>query len=279
MTDRPANRAALEDRIRSTPIAGDPDKMRAAFDHITGPLAKVRTTDIAGIPCGLFGEGAPILWIHGGGLVLGSSATHARAAEHVALATGRQVVVPDYPRAPEAAWPAQLDACLAVLDALPGPLPVVGDSVGGQIAVLLGQARGGRIASLSLISPNSDRTGQSTTRHRASDLMNDDEGDRTFARMAMGDYDPRDPQVSPAISDLAGLPPTLILAAGDEILLDDALILARAAALHGVATQLRVFPGLFHLWPLWPDILPEGAAALDAVAAHIETTTNGDISC
>ena len=87
--------------------------------------------------------------------------------------------------------------------------------------------------------------------------------------MAFGEHDPKDPEISPAIADLSGLPRLLILAAGDEILLDDSLILARNAALHGVETSLRVWPGLWHLWPLWPDILPEAREALDAVAAHI----------
>ena len=270
MTDRPTSRAALEARIRDTPIDGDTEAMRAAFRHILGPVPDVPLEDIAGVPCARFGDGPPLLWLHGGGLVLGDPGTHARAARRVAEATGRQVVLPHYPRAPEARWPAQPDACLAVLDALDGPVPVIGDSVGGQLALVLALRRPGRISSLALVSPNTDRTGQSTTRDRDTDLMNDDRGDLGFARMAAGDIDTTDPELSPLIADLSGLPPTLILAAGNEMLLDDSLLLARAAALQGVAVTLRVWPELFHLWPLWPDILPEAGDALKVVSDHVK---------
>ncbi|QFU10000.1 Carboxylesterase LipF [Rhodobacteraceae bacterium THAF1] len=268
MTDRPKDKAALAQRIRDTEMDGAPDQMRAAFSHLFAPLPDVLTETIAGVPCGMFGEGPPILWLHGGGLVLGSPETHALAAGYVAQATGRQVIVPDYPKAPEHKWPAQPDAAQAVLEAL-GCVPVVGDSVGGQLALIMWMRRPDLVQRLVLMSPNTDRTGLSETRKRDADLMNDHEGDESFARMALGDYDPTDPEVSPATADLTGLPPTMILACGAEILLDDSLIFARRAALAGAEVDLRVWPGLWHLFPLWPDLIPEGRAALDAAAHYI----------
>ena len=268
MTDRPQDQAALAQRIRDTDIDGTPKEMRAAFAHLFAPLPDVPLHDIGGVPCGVFGEGPQVLWLHGGGLVLGSPATHARAAEHVAAATGRQVIVPDYPKAPEHMWPAQPDACMTVLKAL-GPMPVVGDSVGGQLALILWMRQPDLVRRLILISPNTDRTGLSDTRQRDTDLMNDDAGDKQFARMALGDYDPAAPEVSPATADLSFLPPTMILACGAEILLDDSVIFARRAALAGAEVDLRVWPGLWHLFPLWPDLIPEGRAALDAAAHYI----------
>jgi len=269
MIDRPTTRDELEHRIRNSSIEGSPEEMRAAFRSLFAPCPEIRTHPLGGVPCARFGEGPPLLWLHGGGLVLGGPDTHARAAGYVARTTGHQIVLPDYPLAPKAPWPAQRDACQAVLDALDGPVPVVGDSVGGQLALILALRRPNAVASLALISPNSDRSGQSTTRDRDTDLMNDGAGDTAFARSAMGDLDPTDPEVSPLLADLSGLPPTLILAAGAEMLLDDSLLLARALALRDVAVTLRVWPGLFHLWPLWPDILPEARDALDAVAVHV----------
>lgn len=75
--------------------------------------------------------------------------------------------------------------------------------------------------------------------------------------------------VSPLLADLSGLPPTLILAAGAEILQDDGLLLAHVASLAGADVTSRSWPGLWHLWPLWPRELPEARAALDAVAGHV----------
>ncbi len=267
----PTTRDGLMRRIADTDMSGPPEAIRTAFASLFPPAPPLPRRTIGGVPCGVAGpEGAPpALWLHGGGLVLGSPDTHAAAVRHVARVAACRIVVPDYPLAPERPWPAQRDACLAVLDALPGAVPVIGDSVGGQLALILAMRRPGRVSGLALISPNTDRTGRSTTRERTSDLMNDDAGDRGFARMAFGDADPRDVEVSPLLGDLSVLPPTLILTAGAEILQDDGLLLARAASLAGADVTLRTWPGLWHLWPLWPDILPEARAALDAVADRV----------
>ncbi len=263
-----SSRDALVDRITSTEIAGSPEEMRAAFAGLFSQAPPLPRRTIGGVPCGVAGpeDGPPALWLHGGGLVLGSPDTHAAAITRVAEATGCRILVPDYPLAPERVWPTQRDACLAVLDALRGPVPVIGDSVGGQLALVLAFRRPGRVTRLALISPNTDRTGRSTTRGREGDIMNDDEGDRGFARMAFGEANPRDPEVSPILGELGALPPTLILTAGAEILQDDGLLLAHEASLAGADVTARAWPGLWHLWPLWPDALPEACAALDLVA-------------
>ncbi len=261
-------------RIARTEIDGTPEAMRAAFARLFAPIVSLPRQSFGGVACGMAGpeSAGTILWLHGGGLVMGSPDTHGAAVSHLARVAARRIVAPDYPLAPEHPWPAQRESCLAVLDALDGPVHVVGDSVGGQLALILALRRPGRIAGLSLVSPNTDRTGRSTTRTRTTDAMNDDAGDRGFARMAFGASDPADPEISPLLADLSGLPPTLVLTAGAEILQDDGLLLARAAALQGVDVASRCWPGLWHLWPLWPRELPEAREALDAVAAHVART-------
>ncbi|TDL76061.1 alpha/beta hydrolase [Palleronia sediminis] len=272
---RPSTPDDLRAHIRATPIAGDPPAMRDAFARRVSAAAALPRTEIGGVACAVFGherhqdgEGT-LLWLHGGGLVMGAPESHAVMLERLAGLTGLRVVAPAYALAPEAPWPAQRDACRDVLSALPGPVHLGGDSAGGQIALILAQRLTDRIATLSLVSPNTDRTGLSTTRARDTDLMNDGESDAAFARQALGDYDPADPEVSPLLGPLDELPPLLVVAAGAEVLLDDALLLVHRAALADASVSLRVFPGLFHLFPLWPDILPQGDAALRAIAAHI----------
>ncbi|WP_175484942.1 alpha/beta hydrolase fold domain-containing protein [Jannaschia pohangensis] len=226
---------------------------------------------MGGVPCRAFGKGAPVLWLHGGGYVFGDSRSHAACAAHLARAAARQVIVPDYRLAPEYPWPAPLDDVRAVLRALPHAIPVVGDSAGGHLALNLALCDPTRVTSLALISPNTDRTGQSDTRraNEATDLMNDDATDARLAQMAMPHLPPDDPAVSPRLANLRDLPPTYLTASRAEVLAGDATLLAHAARDQGVPVAEDWQDDLFHMWTLWPDALPEARATLTRIAHHI----------
>ena len=74
-----------------------------------------------------------IIWVHGGGFVFGSPRTHRAAAAALSKATGRPVWLPDYPLAPEHPYPQALDT-LSTLQH-DGPLDIIGDSAGGNLAL------------------------------------------------------------------------------------------------------------------------------------------------
>lgn len=113
--------------------------------------------------------------------------------------------------------------------------------------------------------------GRSATRRALedADLMNDDATDARLARMAFGDLPAHDPQVSPLLADLSALPPTRIVAGTCEVLLDDALMLARRAALAGAEVSLDLRAGLFHMAQLWPGAIEEAGASLDQAAGWL----------
>ena len=268
------DRKALEDHIRATPVDGSPAQMRAAFLRLAHPDGAPDLPDVsrvAGCDGRWFGTGdRPILWLHGGGYVFGGSDSHAAPARVLAGLTGRAVFVPDYPLAPEHPWPAQIDAVAGVLAALSG-CDVVGDSAGGHLAINLARRMPDAIRRLVLLSPNTDRSGLSTTRRRntSTDLMNDDAQDRRLSDMALGHLRDDDPEASPLLADLSRLPPLFVTATTTEVLLDDSLLLATRAARSGVAVTQAIAPGLFHMWHLWPDALPQARATLEAVARHL----------
>ncbi|GAA4229117.1 acetyl esterase/lipase [Sagittula marina] len=269
MTQRPSTETELRAHIANTPVSGSPTEMRAGFARLTGPAPEAAFEEVTrgGIPCTAIGTGPELIWFHGGGYVFGSPGTHAALALGLAQ-RGLRVVMPDYRLAPEHPWPAMLHDARAVLDGSPACC-VGGDSAGGHLALNLALAGSDRIKGLALVSPNTDHSGLSTTRGRDGDAMNDDATDKALSRMAMPETARRGPEASPLLARLEGLPPVHLEAAGAEILLDDTLLLARKAALSNVDTRLHVTPGLFHMFPLWPDALPEAAKALDRVARFV----------
>jgi acetyl esterase/lipase len=91
--------------------------------------------------------------------------------------------------------------------------------------------------------------------------------------------------ISPIFADLSGLPPLVIQAGSHEVLLDDAVRLARAAAAADVEVTLDITPGVPHVFQAYHAILDEGAAALDRagqlLSAHLagaERVTAGKVS-
>ena len=69
--------------------------------------------------------------------------------------------------------------------------------------------------------------------------------------------------ISPIFADLSGLPPLIIQGGSHEVLLDDAIRLARGAATADVEVTLEITPGVPHVFQAYHAILDEGAAALD----------------
>ena len=173
---------------------------------------------------------------------------------------------------------AQLEDAIAVISAL-GRCDVVGDSAGGHLALNLALAVAGAVETLSLISPNTDRTGRSTTRgpNSARDAMNDDAADRRLSDLALGGLPEKDPAVSPLLADLSDLPPCFVTVATGEVLLDDATLLAVALGRAGVDVTLQVERGLFHLWPLWPHATQQAGRTLDAIARFISAPPVGHV--
>lgn len=260
-------------RIAANPVQGSPEEMRRAFDALFPDAPRGRASTIGGRPCVVHGEGdrGTVVWLHGGGYVLGGARSHGAAAACLARLAQCRVVLPLYRRAPENTWPAPLEDALAVIDALDGPVALVGDSAGGHLALAVARGRPGAIRAMALVSPNTDRTGLSTSRKANSsrDLMNSDADDARFAAMAMPGFDPRDPDVSPLVADLAALPRTFLVASTCEVLLDDSLLLGVALARAGVQVETHILPGLWHLWPLWPGQLAEADDTLARIAAFL----------
>ncbi|MEQ1439783.1 alpha/beta hydrolase [Fontimonas sp. SYSU GA230001] len=222
-----------------------------------------------------------VLYLHGGAYAVGSTEVYREFTAHLARAWQAQVYAIDYRLAPEHPYPAALDDALAAYQALlqqgvtAAELVVAGDSAGGNLSLALAlRLRDAGLplpARLVLLSPWTDMTVSGPS---AADKPRDDMLITASIRRAAQDYlagaDARAPLVSPLFADLRGLPPTLIQATDTEILLDDARRLAQAMREARVPVELRVWPGLWHVWPLFAGKLPEADAAVAEAAAFLD---------
>ena len=234
--------------------------------------------------------GRAILYLFGGGFVLGSPATRRKTAGHIALAAKARVLVPNYRLAPDYPFPAALDDAvlsyqwLLTQGADRSKTIVAGDSAGGGLAVSTVVAVRDRNlpmpAGIVALSPWSDLTcsGESMTSRAEADIECTRAGLLQMAGWYLGDGDPRDPLASPLFADLTGLPPLLCLVGGDETLLDDTLRLVRNAAVAGLDATAVVVAGMQHVFPIWAGAFPEADAAIALIGDWIRTRTESDAS-
>ena len=231
-----------------------------------------------------------LVWFHGGVYVLGSARTSAGLASDVARRARARVIAVDYRLAPEHPYPAALDDALAVYRALlgegtdPARIAVAGESAGAGLAVaMLVSARAGGLpmpACGVLFSPYADLTlsGDSMTGKASADPAFRPGAFPVRVKDYAGPADPADPLISPVFADLRGLPPLLIQAGSNELLLDDAVRLAGRAAAGDVPVTLEVTPGVPHLFQAFAAMLEEGDAALDRVAEFLAAAFGPDRS-
>ncbi len=245
--------------------------------------------DGAPVPTWWFDDGSPtegrvVLYLHGGGYVAGSHATHRGLAAAFVRFAGARVLLPDYRLAPEDRFPAAVDDALATYRWLledqgadPARVVFAGDSAGGGLAVSLAlAARDAGLpqpAGLALLSPWVDLTGTG-----ASVVDNDhhdiwlDGGLIAPAGRLYAPEDPAHPLASPLFADLTGLAPMLVHVGTHEVLLDDARRLVTRARQHGVEASVGEFDGLWHVFQAIPG-LPEGNRSLRELGAFVRRVT------
>lgn len=232
----------------------------------------VRTT------CGKQQNGV-ILYLHGGGFVIGSSDTHRGITGHLAKASQCLVVTPDYRLAPEHPFPAALDDAEATYLQLlaegyaPAQIALAGDSAGGglcvSLAMRLREQQNPLPSSLTLLSPWTDLTQEHLYRPESEPVLQS-AWTAKAAKLYAGDKPLHDPLISPVFGDLKGLPPILIQVGSDEILLNDAERLADAAKRDQVAVRLEIYNSLWHVFQVHSGQLRRATEAMQTVGDHIK---------
>ena len=226
-----------------------------------------------------------LMYLHGGGYVAGSAATHRPITSGLARLARRRVFSLDYRLAPEHRFPAALDDAVTAYRWLlaqgvsPPSLALAGDSAGGGLVLctlLRLRDEGAPLPACAVcFSPWTDLVGTGPSLH-----LNDGRcatfrppNITEFARAYLGGASALTPYASPLFADLRGLPPLLLQVGSIELLLDDARRLHDKVRGAGGISRLEIFDDVFHVWPMLDGFMPEARVALQQAAAFMNGPT------
>ena len=224
-----------------------------------------------------------LLYVHGGGYVLGSINTHRRLVADICRAAGCVALSLDYRLAPEHTYPAAVDDAITGLEHIwsngpDGPSDatsvfVGGDSAGGGLmlaTLLAARERGVRMPTGGI--GLSAWTDLAASPEELSAFGLDDPtipnnmvaitASQEWAAMYAGDADRKDPQLSPLFGDYEGICPLLLQAGSVEMICRDTERLAARARDAGVEVVEEIWDDMFHVWQGFAPMLPEGQEAI-----------------
>jgi monoterpene epsilon-lactone hydrolase len=266
-----------------------PEQMRAIFEELSiapEPDIQCERVNAGGVDAEwVCAPGAAsdryVLYLHGGGYVIGSVKTHRDLMARLSRAAKARVLGLNYRLAPEHPFPAAVDDAVAgykwllAQGAKPGRIAVAGDSAGGGLtAATLVAIRDAKLptpAAGALLSPwvDLEGIGESMTTRAKIDPVVQKEGLVGMAAAYLQGQDARTPLAAPLYADLKGLPPLLIQVGDAETLLDDSKRLEARAKAAGVSTKLEVWPEMIHVWQLFASFLPEGQQAIEGIGKFV----------
>lgn len=281
--------AELIEYLKANPINGTtPAEMRASFALAMGitPVPAEARLEPTACEVPSFFINPPdtdpqrvILYLHGGGYLIGSVETHLELVYRFARVAGTRALAVDYRLAPEHPYPACREDALAAYrwllaqDIAPAHIAVAGDSAGGGLATstLLAIRDAGLPlpACGVLFSPWLDFTGSgpSMQSNAERDPVVSAVGLGMMAHAVLRGLDPR--ENSPLFADLRGLPPLLVQAGTAEALLDDARRLAEQINALGGEVVLDLWDDMIHVFQAFPTYLPEANEAIQRAGTFV----------
>jgi acetyl esterase len=278
-------------------------EMARETDGLAGPtpaVALIKNTSIATgdhrIPVRVYTpkEGDPplpaVLFLHGGGWAFGDLDTADHLCREIANRSRSVVLSIAYRRSPEHKFPAALEDAYSALTWVteravaerlaldPDRIAVVGESAGANLAAVVAQLakeRGGpKVAAQVLLCPvtavepdtPSYRENATGTGLEPSFLT------WMWAQYLRSPEDAKDPHVAPLLAtDLAGLPPALILTAEFDVLRDEGEQYGQRLNEAGVPTQVTRYPGMVHGFVDYRGLAEAGWQALDEIGEMLRT--------
>jgi epsilon-lactone hydrolase len=233
------------------------------------PEVAVRPVTAGGVSALALGDNPAILYLHGGGYVLGSAYGYRSLVGALVGAAGTGALVPDYRLAPEHPYPAAIDDALAAYRWLveqrgsASRVVLAGDSSGAGLALAvllkLKEDNERMPAGAALLCPSIDLSREMLTPATGPHLMDDS---ARVAEAYLAGHPIDDPLVSPLRADLSGLPPLLVQCAASDRARPEAEALADRARDHGVDVSLELYASSAHVFHVFWSFFPEAVDAL-----------------
>ena len=225
-------------------------------------------------------EDCIILYIHGGGHIMGSSNSHKFLSLKIAKMINMKILSINYRLAPEEPHPAALEDCVSVYKWLLSSgfqsknIIIIGSSAGGYYTVMtLLKLRDSGIslpAGAICLSPSTDMTitGESIKKNCSTDIILGELGYTWWVESHLAGRNPSDPTVSPLHANLKGLPPILLQVSTSEMLFDDSKRFYERAKNAGVEISMQTWDDTLHVFHKFD--LPESIEALEKIKKFTE---------
>lgn len=232
----------------------------------------------------------PIIYLHGGGFVMGDLETHDSVCKELSGASGLPVIAVDYPLAPEHPFPAAPQLVLGVIEAVVEASPALG--VHGERVALAGDSAGACLAAvMSIGAPGRERIAAQCLFYPATDLRCDTASFREiasgypvtgpdglwFTRSYLPSPDVADDwRASPLLAESVAMsPPTFLLTVGHDPLRDEGLAFADRLEDEGVRVVRRHMPAHVHGFLTNGAAVPEARTELAFAAGFIRGVLAG----
>ncbi|NKB37547.1 MAG: alpha/beta hydrolase fold domain-containing protein [Gammaproteobacteria bacterium] len=293
-SDQKSEIEALVEMIKANPFPEPLPDARAAMDSLGTPVTddvKMEAIELGGVSCQILlpataDDERVIVYLHGGGYVLGSLQSHAGLASEIGKAAACRVLQVDYRLAPEHQFPAPIEDTCSVYNALLAggtqaeKIIFAGDSAGGGLVIAsiaaLKESGSALPGAAICLSPWLDLefTGESVESCKEVDPIIDTEVLSKMVSAYMAEQDPAQDKASPLHVDLQGFPPLLIQVGECEILLSDSERLAENAKEAKLDVVLDKWPEMIHVWQLFYPHLSEGRSAIAKIGDFIREKVN-----
>lgn len=273
--------AAIDSAVGMMPRIGYTTTTRVKLRHCDAEFVGATDTSAA----------RAVLYIHGGGFLLGGLNTHRALITRISKAADAAVLNVGYRLLPNHSISDAVSDCLDGFRWLvrggypPKRIVIAGDSAGGMLAFMaalrIAELGGAMPAGIATVSPLTDFCSSRRRQHRNARRcsMFSSTSMPIFAKYAarcherLGLTGGYRSLTSPVDADLRALPPVAIHASSDELLLHDAELMAERLGRADVRCDLHVWNGQVHDFPLAADLLPEGRRAIDCIGEFIGEVT------